>query len=117
MLAETDLRLDLPEEGNKLLGLCQRLRVGEVAGSGTVICLPTSPAPALPLGQSLSERSATLARITSLTCMGGTTGRPQITLPFAHVEGLPVGLSLLGPRGSDEALIALAQKVESKLRP
>ena len=92
-------------------------RIDEVTGSDGVICLPTSPAPALPLGQSLSERSETLARITSLTCMGGTTGRPQINLPFAEVEGLPVGLSLFGPRGSDEALIALAQQVESKLAP
>jgi len=39
-----------------------------------------------------------------LTCIAGTTGRPQITLPLAEVGGLPVGLSLLGARGADEVL-------------
>jgi amidase len=46
-----------------------------------------------------------------LTCIAGTTGGPQINLPLAEVGGLPIGLSLIGARGSDEMLIALAFRV------
>jgi amidase len=48
-------------------------------------------------------------RITTLTCIAGSCGTPQINLPLAEVDGLPVGLSLLGPRGSDEMLAGFAQ--------
>lgn len=32
----------------------------------------------------------------------------QVTLPIASIDGCPVGLSLLGPRNSDAALLDLA---------
>lgn len=35
----------------------------------------------------------------------------QVTLPIAKVDGLPVGLSLIGPRNSDEELLQLACKL------
>ena len=35
----------------------------------------------------------------------------QISLPVMTVNGCPVGLSLVGPRGSDEALLELAEKL------
>ena len=34
-----------------------------------------------------------------------------MNLPFGEVEGCPVGLSIIGPRGSDEALLELAEKL------
>jgi Asp-tRNA(Asn)/Glu-tRNA(Gln) amidotransferase A subunit family amidase len=34
-----------------------------------------------------------------------------VNLPLAEVDGLPVGLSLLGTRGTDELLIAFALDV------
>ena len=90
-------------------------RMDEVTQGGGVVCLPTSPGPAPLLGQSLAERRDVLSRIVSLTCMGGTTGRPQISVPVAEVNGLPVGLSFLGERGSDELLISLAGKLIKQL--
>jgi Asp-tRNA(Asn)/Glu-tRNA(Gln) amidotransferase A subunit family amidase len=33
------------------------------------------------------------------------------------VDGMPVGLSLLGARGSDEKLIALARKIGAEAGP
>jgi amidase len=39
---------------------------------------------------------------------------PQVSVPGAHVDGLPVGLSILGARGSDAALVALAQAMERR---
>lgn len=38
---------------------------------------------------------------------------PQISLPGATVDGLPVGLSILGAHGSDATLVAVAQALEA----
>lgn len=91
-------------------------RMDEVTQGGGVVCLPTSPEPAPPVGQSLADRRDILSRIVSLTCVAGTTGRPQINVPVAEVEGMPVGLSFLGERGTDELLISLAGKLMAQLQ-
>ena len=38
----------------------------------------------------------------------------QVSLPLAQVEGCPMGLGIIGPRGSDEALLDLAVDVMQK---
>ena len=80
-----------------------------VLPDGAVLCLPTTPAPAPIRGERISARRDLRARISLLTCIAGTTGRPQINLPLAAVGGLPAGLSLLGARGADEVLLACAR--------
>ena len=35
----------------------------------------------------------------------------QVSMPLARVDGLPVGLSLIGPPGSDESLLDLAERI------
>jgi amidase len=45
------------------------------------------------------------------------SGCPAITLPFAAVSGLPVGVTLMGPRWSEPRLIALAHALETSLPP
>ena len=92
-----------------------RRRLDEVAGPGTFLCFPTSPVVAPLRDQPLSGKRASQARIIRLTCMGGTTGRPQLSLPLAEVDGLPVGLSLMGNRGDDEKLIGFAMEIERSL--
>ena len=90
-------------------------RMGGLLAAGTVICLPTTPFPAPPKDQKLSERQAPRSRIAVLTPIAGTIGAPQISLPVAEVDGMPVGLSLLGAPGTDESLIAIALEVEAAL--
>jgi amidase len=91
-------------------------RMDEVfADNGTIVCLPTTVAPAPPVGQKVSERHALRLRNSALTSIAGNTGRPQISLPVAEVRGLPVGLSLLGNRGGDEMLIMLARDIAAAL--
>ena len=43
-----------------------------------------------------------------------TPGVPQVSVPGATVNGLPVGLSIVGARGSDAALIAVATALERR---
>ena len=83
------------------------------SGEETVVCLPTTVAPAPPVGQKVSDRHALRLRNSALTSVAGNTGRPQLTIPAAGVNGLPVGLSLLGSRRSDPSLIALAREFAS----
>lgn len=92
------------------------LRMNEVfQGGGAVVCLPTTVGPAPPVAQPVSARHALRLRNSTLTSIAGNTGRPQLSLPLAEVEGLPVGLSLLGDYGADEQLIALAGEISSAL--
>ena len=87
-------------------------RMNEVFDGGdVVVCLPTTVSPAPLLGQRVSERHTLRLRNSALTSIAGNTGRPQISLPLAEVDGLPVGLSLLGDYGADEQLIALAREI------
>ena len=41
----------------------------------------------------------------------------QVNLPVATVEGCPVGLGLIGPRGSDEELLRLTEQLLPILKP
>jgi amidase len=86
-----------------------RQRLDSMLAADAVLCLPTTPAPAPLRGEWTSARRDLRARISMLTCIAGTTGRPQINLPLAEVDGLPIGLSLLGARGADAVLLGFAR--------
>ena len=90
-----------------------RSRLAWLLPPGTILCLPTTPFPAPRKGLPLGTLEPLRARITCLAAHGGLTGAPQVTLPGAHVDGLPVGLSILGARGSDAALVAVAKAMEA----
>ncbi len=92
-------------------------RMDQLLTEGTVICLPTTVGPAPPIGQRSSDRASLRLRNSQLTCIAGSTGGPQINLPLAEVDGMPVGLSLLGAKGSDEKLIALTRKIGAEAGP
>ena len=110
----TDAQVDFAQAGREAVVR----RVDQVFEHGpTVVCLPTTVSPAPPLGQGVSERHALRLRNSALTSIAGNTGRPQLSIPAAEANGLPIGLSLLGAPGSDLALIALAQEYASSHRP
>jgi len=91
-------------------------RINEVfSGGGTVVCIPTTTSPAPPIGQAVSERRELRLRNSGITSIAGNTGRPQLSIPVAEVDGRPIGLSLIGDRGTDEVLIALAQEIATAL--
>ncbi len=86
-----------------------RGRLRMLLPQGTILCLPTTPFPAPPRGQPISTLAFPRERISCLTCVGGLTGSPQVNLPGAYVEGAPVGLSIIGGRGTDLDLLRVAQ--------
>jgi amidase len=94
-----------------------RARLAWLLSPGTILCLPTTPFPAPRKGLSLATLEPLRARIACLAAHGGLTGVPQVSLPGAHVHGLPVGLSILGARGSDAVLVAVAKAMEASRRP
>jgi amidase len=80
---------------------------------GTILCLPTTPFPAPKKGLSLPELDPLRDRITCLCAQGGLTGVPQVNLPGTMVDGAPIGLSIIGGRGGDAQLIAVAHAMQA----
>ena len=88
-----------------------RIHLAEILTPGTVICLPTAPFPAPETGLPQSQMWDRRQRIITLTCLAGMLGAPQINLPLAEVDNLPVGLSLIGSPGSDSLLTGFARSL------
>jgi amidase len=88
-----------------------RDRVDALLDGKRVLCLPTTPLLPPRRDISLPEIGAADDRIVDLTCIAGLTGLPQVSLPLGSAGGLPVGLSLIGWRGSDRTLIDLARRI------
>ncbi len=89
-----------------------RGRMRQLLPAGTILCLPTTPFPAPFCGQPLSALDPLRDRITALCCHGGLTGVPQVSIPGAMVGDLPIGLSIVGGRGSDAMLVAVARAMQ-----
>jgi len=90
-----------------------RGRMAYLLPPGTILCLPTTPFPAPRKGLPLPVLDPLRDRITCLCAQGGLTGVPQVNLPGATIDGAPIGLSIIGGRGSDTTLIAVAQSMEA----
>jgi amidase len=56
-------------------------------------------------------------RIVDLTGIAGLAGCPQVNLPVAVIGEIPVGLSLIGWRGGDAALVGAACAIAHELPP
>ncbi len=82
-----------------------RARVRDRVPPGTVIVMPTSPAIAPRPDLDSRTMDSFRLRVMRLTSLAGLGGLPQVTLPAGTVAGCPVGVSLLGWYGGDEALL------------
>jgi amidase len=85
--------------------------MGTILQEGSAICLPTAPGPAPLRTASPTELESFRAQSLRLLSVAGLAGLPQITLPLGSIEGCPIGLSVIGARGADAMLLALARRV------
>jgi len=76
-----------------------RDRLGE-----RVLVLPSAATIAPRPEEAEAAREATML----LTCIAGIGGLPAVSVPVATASGLPAGACLVGPAGSDRALLAVA---------
>jgi amidase len=91
-------------------------RLGALLEPGTILALPTTPT--LPPERDIPDGASTVefrAQTLASTCLAGHAGLPQISMPAGIAAGCPVGLSFLGWKGGDEALLDLAVKLEPLL--
>lgn len=89
-----------------------RARLADLLLPGDVLCLPTSPRVAPPIGSPTDKVEIEYRnQAMCLLCISGHTGLPQVSLPLVRHEGLPVGLSMIGRHGTDLDLIATAKRL------
>ena len=90
-----------------------RARLLALLGTDGVLLLPTMPdvAPLRSAAESALEDYRN--RAIRLLSVASLAGLPQLSLPGCTRAGAPLGLSLMGPPGSDRSLVALAARVGS----
>jgi mandelamide amidase len=86
------------------------------------LLFPTTPLPARPLLDGLDtvlhngEAASAFRNYVRNTNPGSNAGLPGISIPAGFAGGLPVGVELDGPAGSDRRLLAVALALEPLLR-
>jgi len=113
-LTEKDYRDAVAEREVLRLELVKALRGVDA------LLLPAQPLPAPPLGTEEVElesgRKSHREAFITLTLPFSLLGVPTLTLPFAKVEGMPVGLQVVGPYAEDGRVLAIGGWLEARLR-
>ena len=79
-----------------------------------LVLTPTMECPAFPLGRTAPESTGGVPLTGEdddwchLCYAFNLTGQPAITVPMGHVDGLPVGLQIVGPRWADDVVLRAA---------
>jgi len=88
-----------------------RAHLGALLGTDGVLLMPTMPDIAPLRSDSEAAMEDYRNRAIRMLCIAGLAGFPQLSMPLATRDGAPLGLSLLGPAGSDRSLVALAERI------
>lgn len=91
-----------------------RAKIRAIIKDDTVAIIPSAASLAPLRNADPAEVDAIRLRTMQMTCIAGIAGLPQVNMPFQTSSGLPIGISLIGPAGSDAALIDLAVKLRNK---
>lgn len=75
---------------------------------------PTTPTPAFRLGDRVSDPLAMYASDV-YAAPSSLAGVPAVSLPMGDVDGLPVGLQIIGAKSSDVRLLSTAHAIEQEL--
>jgi amidase len=88
-----------------------RAHLTKLLGSDGVLVLPTMPDIAPRVSEPENALEDYRNRAIRLLCVAGLSGFPQLSLPLVQRSGAPLGISLLGPAGSDRSLVRLAERI------
>jgi amidase len=92
-----------------------KARVREMVGQNGVVVVPSSASTALSMDADPAFIDDVRMRTMRITCVAGLSGLPQVSIPLSTKDDKPYGVSLLGPAGSDLALLRLAKRVAASL--
>ncbi|HEY9096230.1 MAG TPA: amidase [Hydrogenophaga sp.] len=90
-----------------------RQHVRTLIGAHGVALLPSAASLAPRRDADPATVDAVRLRTMAITCIAGLAGLPQVSIPLQSAEGVPLGVSLIGPPDSDQALIGLARRLHS----
>jgi Asp-tRNA(Asn)/Glu-tRNA(Gln) amidotransferase A subunit family amidase len=107
------------EQAARAALVAQRARLDGLLGD-RILLLPSASSAAPSATAETAELDRVRAATLRLCCIAGLTGRPALSVPVLSVPGpfgpdAPLGLCLVGPRGSDVALIAVAEQLVTQL--
>jgi mandelamide amidase len=115
--SEADYRAAMDEHRPALRAfLADRFASADVAA----LVVPTVPVIAPPIGAETvilgGEETTVFAALTRNSWPASVADLPSLSLPAPVEGGLPVGLQIDGPQGTDDRLLAIALAVEAALR-
>ncbi|SDF88232.1 amidase [Limimonas halophila] len=85
-----------------------RERMAALTSGSTLIALPCAPDAAPLLDGDDAAWADHRETVLTLNCAAALAGLPQLALPASRVHGLPLGLGLIGPPGSEPVLLRVA---------
>jgi amidase len=85
-------------------------RIDGMVGNALIV-LPTTPRSLLSRHETPERTNAFYRDALTMNAIAAFAGLPQVTVPVANESERPLALSLIGPRGSDRALIARARQL------
>ena len=125
-------------QSNQSTNPINREHVWALLGDDGFLAVPTTPGPAPLLNTPPDELNAFRTQLISVSCIASLCQLPQVrmqtmystlhvvcavvrhrldqvNIPLATVDGCPVGLGIIGPRNSDEALLRLTERLSEHL--
>jgi amidase len=92
-----------------------RAHVRGLFGDDAIAVIPSSAGVAPLRDAGGAAVDALRMRTLQITCIAGIAGLCQVSIPFTGADGLPLGISLVGPAGSDAELVKLALHIAAAL--
>lgn len=80
-------------------------QIEEMVHPDTLLCLPTVASIAPLKRAGLDAINQHRAQSSGLLCISPLSGTPQVTLPLIKMQEMPLGISLIGSKGTDRQLV------------